>query len=471
MSYFVIDNFAAGLDTRKSPLTSPPGVLVILEDAVITPGGEVEKRKAFVKEATIAGTFGLASTESTLHVFTRDVDPAVLSLPSVVATTPLVAERVPNSSITLEQIDYDTFDGLIYLACADSAGVTQPQKNPHYYGSPKVETEGSGKGYYIRTYQSKIYSVFGKYLNFSAVDDPDNWTTGTGAGFINLSLQDADSEFLTSIEVYYDKLAIFSSEATQLWAVDPDPLQNTYEQLLRGTGTTAPRSSQQYGSGDVLFLSASGIRSVRARDASNSAAVSDIGSPVDKDIQDIRFDEGIPYSDDAIAVLEPVVGRFWMVFPTQILVLSYFPGPKITAWSRFRLAFTVEEAVTCNGKIFLRAGDDLWVYGGDTGESYDNCGVAVRLPYLDAKKPGHRKMFEGLDATVVGTWRIAVSYDFNNPDNEETVATINQPTWNDGRLELQGFGSHVSLRFYNDDDKYALLSNVAIHFKMAEDED
>ena len=59
-----------------------------------------------------------------------------------------------------------------------------------------------------------------------------------------------------------------------------------------------------------------------------------------------------------------------------------------------------------------------------TGTAYDNCGVEVRLPYLDGKKPGHKKMFQAIDATVSGTWRIAVSYDFNNPDAEETVGTI-----------------------------------------------
>ena len=124
-----------------------------------------------------------------------------------------------------------------------------------------VETEGTGKGAYVRTYQSKVYSVIGKYLYFSAVNDPKLWNTGTGAGYINLSLQDADSERLTSLEVYYDKLAIFSTEAIQVWAVDPDPAQNAYVQLLRGTGTNAPRSTSQYGSGDVLYLDQSGIRS------------------------------------------------------------------------------------------------------------------------------------------------------------------------------------------------------------------
>jgi len=469
MSYIVVDNFAAGLDTRKSPLTSVAGTLMVLENCVVSPGGEIEKRKAFVAVANLTGTFGLAATENTLYVFTRNVDPAGLSVPDDAAGTDIVVQKIPNGSPTLQQFDYDTFDGKIYLVCGDEAGGTAAAKNPHYYNA--VLTQGAGKGYYIRTYQSKIYAVLGKYLNFSAVDDPMNWTTGTGAGFINLSLQDADSELLTSIEVYYDKLAIFSSEAIQIWAVDPDPAQNTYEQLLRGGGTTSPRGTQQYGSGDILFLSTSGIRSVKARDASNSAAVSDIGSPVDRETQAIRVSQAEDYVNSAFAVLEPIVGRFWMIYPNEIYVLSYFPGPKITAWSHFTLPFTVDEAVTCNGKVFLRSGNVLYAYGGESGNVYDTCHPRVRMPYLDAKKPGHRKMMEGLDATISGSWTVKVSYDFANPDNEETVATITQSTWNDGRLELQGFASHFSLRFYNDDANFASISNMAVHFKLAEDED
>jgi hypothetical protein len=334
-----------------------------------------------------------------------------------------------------------------------------------------VETQGTAKGQYIRTYQSKMYSVNGKFLYFSAVGDPKNWTTGTGAGFINLSLQDADAEVLTSIEVYYDKLAIFSTESVQVWAVDADPLQNAFTQLLRAAGTSAPRSPLQYGAGDVLFLDPSGVRSLKAKDSSNSASVSDIGSPVDPTVQKLFFDFGTSFTNKAISLLEPSIGRYWMVFPTQILVLSYFPGPKITAWSQFTLPFTVQHAVTCGGKIFIRdTANNLWLYGGTNGTTYDNCGVEVRLPFLDGKKPGHKKLFQAFDATVTGTWEVRVAYDFNNPDTEDVIGVVAAPTWNAGRFEQQGYDSHFSLRFYNNDANSATISNCAIHYEMADSE-
>jgi hypothetical protein len=490
LTYQLIDNFAAGLDTRKSPLTSPAGTLTRLINAVVTPGGEISKRRAFVNIATVSGSFGLAATAANLYVFGKNVIPALpsWSVPGV----GLKGMKVPNPDATLQQMDYDIYDGRVYLACRTGGATVPPAaptaaENPHYYedatGGSSTLTEGAGKGYYVRTYKSKIYAILGKLLSFSCVGSPLKWHNFTdagppvvdyiGAGNINLSTQDADSEILTSLEVYYDSLAVFSSEAVQIWAVASDPLKNELSQVLRNAGTTAPRSPLQYGSGDVLYLDQSGIRSLKAKDSSNSAAVSDIGSPVDPTVQAMHLDALIgPDMDKAIALLEPSVGRFWMVFPTRILVLSYFPGPKITAWSQFNLAFTAAHAVTCGGRIFLRdTADNIWIYGGIDGTAYDNCGVEIRLPYLDGKKPGHKKQFAAVDATVSGTWTVKVSLDFNNPEAEETVATISVPTWNAGAGELQGYDSHFSLRFYNTDAAPATLSNCAIHYEMGADKD
>jgi hypothetical protein len=456
----MIDDFAAGLDTRKSPLTSPSGTLQRLNNLVITPGGEIAKRKAFIQVADLSNTFGLAATESTLFAFTRNVD--VTPPSSGVPGVGLVYQKLPNSSAGLRQTDFDTFDGDVYVVC-DEPGVGIR----HFYRA--VETQGTGRGYYVRTYATKVYSVMGKNLFFSAVKDPTNWTTGTGAGFINLSMQDADGESLVTLEIYYDKLAIFSSEATQLWSVDPDPLQNVLDQVLRGAGCVSPLAAHQYGSGDVLYLSQTGIRSLRARDASNAAAVSDIGSPIDPNIQALYTTNPGSFQG-AKALIEPIVGRFWMLFPDQIYVLSYFPGPKITAWSRYTVPFNIDYAVTCGGHIFVRSGNALYVYGGVDGNTFDATVGEARLPYLDMKKPGHNKVFEALDMTVSGNWNVYNSFDYTNPDDQELVGAFSAPTWRTGRCEFTGDSSHFSLRFLTTGSGPATLSNAAVHYQMADDE-
>src|SRR4029077_16055130 len=135
----MLDDFAAGLDTRKSPLTSPSGTLQRLNNLVITPGGEIAKRKAFVQVADLTGTFGLAATESTLFAFTRGV--AVTPPSSGVPGVGLVYQQIPSTDPAIIQTDYDTFDGDVYLVTYHTGtGV-----NHHYFRG--VETEGTNRGY------------------------------------------------------------------------------------------------------------------------------------------------------------------------------------------------------------------------------------------------------------------------------------------------------------------------------------
>lgn len=70
MSYFAIEDFRAGMDTRRMPVLSVPGSLLSLVNGHINRGGEIEKRLAFVPQITMpADTFGLAAVGGTLYTF------------------------------------------------------------------------------------------------------------------------------------------------------------------------------------------------------------------------------------------------------------------------------------------------------------------------------------------------------------------------------------------------------------------
>lgn len=75
--YVKLENFKFGLDTRRSVLSSQPGTLQLITDAHINQGGEIEKRKAFVRTAFGATTYGLEVTSSGLTVFGSAAAPAL----------------------------------------------------------------------------------------------------------------------------------------------------------------------------------------------------------------------------------------------------------------------------------------------------------------------------------------------------------------------------------------------------------
>jgi hypothetical protein len=70
MAYLVIENFKRGLDTRRNILTSEAGCLVEMDNAHVTRGGEIEKRKAFKLVGNVGvETYGLEGCGNTVFVF------------------------------------------------------------------------------------------------------------------------------------------------------------------------------------------------------------------------------------------------------------------------------------------------------------------------------------------------------------------------------------------------------------------
>jgi hypothetical protein len=275
-----------------------------------------------------------------------------------------------------------------------------------------------------------------------------------------------------ALEVYYNNLAIMSKTATQLWLMDPDPLKNTYQQTLRQAGTMAWRSVLQYGSGDVMYLAPSGIRSLRARNASLAAAVSDIGSPLDPVIQDLFRFNGEDWMSGTIAILQPVTGRFWIIMPDRIYILSAFPGPKITAWSEYDPGFTITAAAILNNRICVRDDNNtVYAFGGisDEGPVYDDCYVELIFPFHAGDQVATYKTFTGLDATCSGApWDVYTAFNVEDPNTEDYVGSFDGPTFLQGNFEVKGHSTHMSLRLRSQTPGPQTLSNMVVHYSVSE---
>ena len=489
MSYFSIADFKSGLDLRRKPYSAPAGTLQQLINAHVTAGGEIEKRLAFVQYVggDLTGTIGMAGIGTNIYVFETAggglaaTAAAAPPVPSLAAATPVLLFKItlPGAYTFIRQMDWDIFNGRGYVVMQDSLGGIR-----HFYQDdidsltwtevttwPAAITDPTLRPQHIRTFQGKMYGVQGPNLWFSAVGDPTDWDTGTGAGFINLASQDAESADNLGLEVYFGKLAIMSNYSTQIWQVDPDPNNSFQEQVLRNAGTFASRSVRQYGNGDVLFLSASGIRSLNAKDSSNSAAVTDIGSPVEPEIRDILLSTPSEQYSESFALTEPITGRFWMVVAGRVFVLSYFPGPKVTAWSEYVPEFQITDGVVIGPVVAVRSATQLYLYGGETNNVYDDAEVTVETPFLDVEHPAHRKQFFALDAALEcdnGAWQIDVSFDPTAPNAADTSANVSEVTYQEGTIPLSGVSSHVAVRLTHKAQGYALLGNLVIHYNTGE---
>jgi len=476
LPYFTITDFAAGLDLRRSELTAPAGTLRRMTNCHVTPGGEIEKRMAFVKfwECN-SQTRGLVEVNQKLYTFGAN-GPYVVEPPSGTWSVGALGQATPGIH---EIIDYDTFDNKVFVILwKDPAGTVG-----RYYDGVD---QPLARGFYCRTYKNRMYTVEGSILYFSANGNAGDWTGMTPpnpTNFIDLSMGDSDMTDSVALEVYYDKLAIFSHTAVQLWIMDPDFLKNQYVQTMRQAGTTAWRSVMQYGSGDVMYLSQSGIRSLRARNSSLAAAVSDIGSPLDPLLQDLFRAMGEDWMSGTIALLQPVTGRFWIIMAgsratpespltSKIYVLSAFPGPKITAWSEYDAGFVITAACIHNNRVVVRDDNNfIYAFGGisDVGPVYDDCPVELIFPFHAGEQVATYKTFTGLDATCAGIpWDVSIALNVQDPTVEDYVGQFDGATFPQGRFAIHGHSTHMSLRLRSNEIGPQTLSNMVVHYQVSE---
>ncbi len=462
-----IKEFTGGLDARRLPETSPGGTFIRAVDGHITRGGEFEQRARFVKYADLppGETKGLAATNTALFVFGHA---AGVTVPAGVSYQRL---QPPGSQLMTEFLSATLFAGKLHTAARYDNGLVY-----NFYDGVRVtDWPMSPFGTFVRTAQTKVYAVAGPTLHFSAIADATKFNSGTGHGFIDMSTQATGSETLTAVAQYQQLLAVFAARTIQLEFIDPDPALNRLAQTLNNTGTVAPRSVVQFGDNDVFYLDASGIRSLRAREAINVAFSSDTGNPVD----DLVVEKLSQLSEDdrarAISVIEPKDGRLWMAMRDEIFVFSYFTGSKISAWSTYRPGFVVDDMVVFDRRVYLRSGDEIYVYGG-TGEDFDYTNVEAEawLPYLDANTPSRAKSFTGIDAAVRGTWEMRVGLDPTNLNASDRVATVSETTYNRDKLPGVGSSTHISVRFRlvaAPETGPAKLGAVVIHHDQENDED
>lgn len=328
-------------------------------------------------------------------------------------------------------------------------------------------------GPFVRTVSSKEYSVSGPNLHFSGVAEPTQWTTdATGAGFIDMSTYSSGSEDLKAVAPYQADLAIFSETLIQIWSVDPDPTLNTQKQILNNTGTTSPRSVTQFSDSDLFYLAESGLRSLRARDASNAASTNDIGNPVDPLITAVLGPMGDAERDRIIGLIEPKEGRFWLIMGSVIFVFSFYSGSKVSAWSMYEAGFTITDAVVFDRRVYLRSGNTIYVYGGmgDT-LTYDDTVAVAQLPYLDANDPTREKTWTGFDVAAIGQWQVFSAQRPKNPAAIDAVATIVGSTFNEGRMSQLGGSTHISMIFKTKGTGEAKLGSCVIHYESSASED
>lgn len=319
---------------------------------------------------------------------------------------------------------------------------------------------------------SKIYVTAGSILRFPKINSPTDWdetiSANIGAGFINISNQFSGSESLTGLAVYNNNLAVFARRAIQIWNMDADPDANAKLQTINSTGSRSGRAILTYSDNDVLYPSDSGIRTLKARDSSNTAKSNDIGRPIDKLVID---QYGVMTDDEIIsmpAIVEPLDGRAWYAMKDKIFVLSSFPASgkgNISAWSSYEPGFDVEDMISVNNRVYVRSGDTVYLYGGSDNNTFDSSQLTAQLPFLDAKRPADFKELQGIDVDCEGAFQMECLVDPRDLTQSVHMGDVDGLTYVDENIDALGDTTHFAPKLTSTAAEEVIISNIAVHYE------
>lgn len=541
MPYFVISNFANGRDLRRSSETAPSGTLRILRNAFVNEGGQIEKRRAWVRQdAVTAYTQGplrkgrvtgpMRCPNNPSAVFFRHRGDTLPSAgwtvgPSGDAASLTVTDPdsgavlrqfwvqrsdvpLPGASSLLRAQVFSEFSSNGYVVEAYLDPTTKQTVYQHVYvphtgaePSSEVHVTANANRPAQLVLRSKSYVAANNSLFASTLGNPADMS-GTGSGVVDLTSQGLPIGQAVALSEYFGQLVVFGRRGIMFWSVDPDFAQNQYLRAIEGA-VYAARSAVPYSGGDVLFLTRGGIRSLQARDSSNLARISDVGSPIDLEIRrllDVDTDDveplfgapagavnNGPYYDTATGIIHHDTGQFWLALRDQVHVLTRYPSAKVLAWSTFDLPeieFGSESGP--NGAIKGRwvadwcdidqtvvmrnFADEVYVYGGNTGAEYDDSEVELVLPFMDMGRPGSNKSFTGIDLVCEGTWFI--EFATIDPGNERFIVwqpagEVTGSTRAKAKIQMQARGVQIALRLTCRQEGPAKMAEAMIHYNEA----
>ncbi len=470
MPYIVIEGFKNGLDKRRLEAATPAGALTVLKNANINRGEEIEKRKAFsLKYALPAGTLGMQALSGGLYVFGSGGDPGV---PAGVTYQKLSHEDGA-SRVLMEVLGSDISENKTFVTGLFDNSDVRP-----FFDGNKIDDFLPGSGTFADditvsgqpfTYKNKVYLNSETNMLFSGSGIPSSFdsTKDDGSGLIDVSTQVSNAEDIQGYADYQNSLAVFSGNNISRWAVDPDPDAYTLLQTLPGVFCVAPKTIVAYGDHDVFFLTASGMRSIRAINSSLSAGVTDVGTPIDDDLIAVMDTISDATLRAAVSVIEPKDERHLMALDDTIYAFTYFPSSSISSWSTWELGVNITEFSTIGKKLYARSGDNIYLYGGDDNDEYTTQEVVVELPYLDGRRLGDWKSWTYLDFIIEGTWDVFVNVEPNNPDYWVKTCVITKHSLGLPSIPCQQYGPVFKLKFVHNGDatESARISKLVVHYE------
>lgn len=392
-----------GLNTQDSPTSLPEQFALVAENCVIDQFGRIGARKgwSYVTDTNaddIVHISEFVKADGTTEIISA-------SATKIYKGTTTLTDITPGSyTVSDGYFDAATLNGVHYLF--------REGEDPVYYNGTTCD-EVSAHPDYSGTVPSGdiVQSGFGRL--WVAKTDTNNtivywsdlltgfkWDTGS-SGSIDISKVWPDgSDEITALAVHNGILAIFGKRQILLYAGAEDPATMQLADTIVGVGCIARDSVQVTGT-DLIFLSDSGVRSLRRTIQEKSAPMTDISKNIRTELTQYLSTE----TARTFSVYSPEEAFYLLQLPnTGITYCFDMRAPledgshRVTQWD------SIQPQALCR----TRAGDLL--IGKTLGiakyDGYTDNGTAYQMSYftnyIDFGAPSNLKLLKNLKITVIG---------------------------------------------------------------------
>jgi hypothetical protein len=319
---------------------------------------------------------------------------------------------------------------------------------------------------------NKMFIATGQMVYFSALQNARRWLGGNGAGFIVASGQAPDTASVTALAQYRGRLVVFQRRGCQIWNMPEDERQAALLSKLSSMGRVPRRGFVDIGGGDLLFITDTGIRSLRTREMIDAPFISDIGSPIDELVVKAVDNMTPEQFDNSIAAVEPTTGQVWFVlgpgdqYTQKIFVLSYYPDEKISAWAEFVFTVDIHDLAVVKGRLYVRSGNDIYVYGGYSGQVWSGAGYAnqfVDTSWMSFGRPGDARGDIAVEIIGDGSFEVTARVEPDLPSNRLTPVVFDAAGKRTAPILLPGRTSHLKLEFTSTAERRNIISQIIVH--------
>ena len=396
---YVVD-LVGGLVLNKSMFEMQPGEALELTNFEPDIGGGYRRINGFAKfnsneitSGTTSGAILMSAIYKDLVVAARGTE--VFKLGSTGSVT-----QIDTGRTSAGRYDFDTFniDGTERIIWADGANNAS-----HYDNSSVTDVNATGapaNPKFVKIFKNHAFyagmSASPQKLIFSAPYDVNDFTPANGAGSVSVSSD------IVGLRVFREQLYVFCESAI-FRIVGNSQADFQMQPVTTNVGCVAPQSIQEVG-GDILFLSADGLRTVAVTEKNGDVELGVISRPVQRKFTELNYNT---VADTITSVVIRAKTQYRIFFSDQADEAD--SKGIIAVWRGDRWEFSeikgikpncADSGYISNVETVVHGGYDGFIYKQETGSTFTNAGnstITIKGRYKSAHwtmgDPGIRKRF------------------------------------------------------------------------------